>query len=78
MEHAVEQHPAGRRVHHALPHAGFVVGPADHEIAAGIGEQIRPFLQPVLIDPLGIVADQFLDAEADREVVHRQSPISAR
>ena len=77
-EHAIQQHPARRGIHHALPHPRLMVGAADDQVAARIGEQLRPFLQPVLVDAFGVVADQLVDAEADGEVVHAHSPISVR
>src|ERR1700733_9046327 len=77
-KYAIEQHAARRGVNHALPHPRRMIGAADDEVPARVGKQIRPFLQPVLIDAFGVIADQLVYSEAYCDLVHHQSPISER
>lgn len=86
-EATVKQHAASCAVHHPLPHPGLVIGAAYHQISAWVRKQVRPILNPVIVDAFGIVADQFLNAEPDRllgslavaqAVRGAYSPISAR
>src|ERR1700761_2682689 len=58
------------------------------QIAALVGEEIRPLLKPVLIDAIGVGGDQCVDAQPNCRVIafrlpfllHRraQAPVNAR
>src|SRR5438477_287154 len=50
---------------------GLVAFAVGDQVAAILDEEIRPFLEPVVVDAVGIGGDQLMDAEPHRIVIHR-------
>ena len=68
--HPVDQHAARGAIDHPMPQPGLVAVAVGDQVAAIIGEEIRPFLEPVVVDAIGIGGAQIADAEPQRDVVH--------
>ena len=53
---------------------GLVALAVGDQIAAIVDKEIRPFLEPVVVDAIGIGGEQVADAEPQRGLVHRLTP----
>src|SRR6516165_7555222 len=61
--HPIDQHPARGGINDAMRQSGLVADAAGDQIAALLDKEIRPFLEPVLVDAVDIGGDQLLNAE---------------
>ena len=53
---------------------GAVAFPVGDQVAALLDKEIRPFLEPVVVDAVGIGGVQLVDAEPQRGLVHCAGP----
>jgi len=72
---AVGQHAFRRAVDDAVAQPGLMAVAIGNQVTAVIDKEIGPFLQPVVIDAIGIGGVEVADREAQREIVH---PVVAR